>query len=84
MSRTSLLLLMESYAHCKKLKHFTDFHLLKRLAESLVLSRHDYCDSAYPPLPGYLLKRLQKTEYAAASFVYGRYVNDTGDILKLN
>ena len=23
-------------------------------------------------------------EFAAASFVFGRYVNDTGDILKLN
>ena len=29
-------------------------------------------------------KRLQKSEFAAASFVYGRYVNDIGDILKLN
>ena len=38
----------------------------------------------YSPLPGYLLKRLQKIEFAAASFVYGRYVNDIGDILKLN
>ena len=51
----------------QKLKHFTDFHLLQRLAESLVLSRLDYCDSVYSPLPGYLLKRLQKTEFAAAS-----------------
>ena len=68
----------------QKLKHFTDFHLLKRLAESLVLSRLNYYDSVYSPLPGYLLKRLQKTEFAAASFVYGRYVNDIGDILKLN
>ena len=68
----------------RKLKHFTDFHLRKRLADSLVLSRLDYCDSVYSPLPGYLLKRLQKIEFAAASFVYGRYVNDIGDILKLN
>ena len=65
-------------------KHFTDFRLRKRLAESLVLSRLDYCDSVYSPLPGYLLKRLQKIEFAASSFVYGRYVNDIGYILKLN
>ena len=77
------MLLMESCA-LRKLKHFTDFHLLKRLAESLVLSRLDYGDSVYLPLPGYLLKRLQKIEFAATSFVYGRYVNDIGDILKLN
>ena len=68
----------------RKLKHFTDFHLRKRLADSLVLSRLDYCDSVYSPLSGYLLKRLQEIEFAAASFVYGRYVNDIGDILKLN
>ena len=68
----------------QKLKHFTDFHLLKKLADSLALSRLDYCDSVYSTLPGYMLKRLQKTEFAAASFVYGRYVNDIGDILKLN
>jgi len=30
------------------------------------------------------MKRLQKIEFAAASFVYGRYVNNIGDILKLN
>ena len=59
-----------------KLKHFTYFHLSKRLANSLVLSRLDYCDSVCSPLPAYLLKRLQKIEFAAASFVYGRYVND--------
>ena len=56
----------------QKLKHFTDFHPRKRLADSLVLSRLDYCDSVYSPLPGYLLKRLQKIEFAATSFVYGR------------
>ena len=29
----------------RKLKHFTDLHLRKRIADSLVLSRLDYCDS---------------------------------------
>ena len=67
-----------------KLKHFTDFNLRKRLAELLMLSRLGYCDSVFSPLPQYLLKRLQKIEFAAASFVYGRYVNDIRDILKLN
>ena len=31
-----------------------------------------------------LAKMSSKIEFAAASFVYGRYVNDIGDILKLN
>ena len=73
-----------SYRVLRTLRYFTDLHLRKRLAESLLLSRLDYCDSDYSTLPGYLLKRLQKTEFAAANFVYGRYVNDIGDILKLN
>ena len=30
------------------------------------------------------MKRLQKIEFAAASFVYGIYINNIGDILKLN
>ena len=70
----------------RKLKHFTNFNLRKRLEELLVLSRHDYiyCDSVFSPLPQYLMKRLQKFEFAAASFVYGRYINKIGDILKLN
>lgn len=67
-----------------KLKHFTDFNLRKRLAELLVSSRLDYCDPVFSPQPRCLLKRLQKIEFAAASFVYGRYVNNIGDILKLN
>ena len=70
----------------RKLKHFTNFNLRKRLEELLELSRHDYiyCDSVFSPLPQYLMKRLQKIEFAAASFVYGRYINKIGDILKLN
>ena len=68
----------------RRLKHFTNFNLRKRLAQLLVLSRLDYCDSVFSPLPRYLMKRLQKIEFAAASFVYGRYVNNIGDILKLH
>ena len=47
----------------RKLKHFTDFNLRKRLAELLMLSRLDYCDSVFSPLPQYLLKQI---EFAAA------------------
>ena len=32
-----------------KLKHFTNLNLRKRLAELLVLSRLDYCDSIFSP-----------------------------------
>ena len=43
----------------RKLKHFTDFNLRKRLAELPVLSRLDYCDSVISPLPQYLLKQIE-------------------------
>ena len=66
----------------RKLKHFTNVNLRTRLAELLVLSRLDYCDSVFLPLPRYLMKRLKKIEFAATSFVYGRYVDNIGDILR--
>lgn len=56
----------------RKLKHFTVFSLRKRLAELLVLSRLDYCDSVFSPLLRYLLKCLQKIEFVAASFCLGQ------------
>ena len=35
------------------------------------------------PLPQHLLKRLQRIQFAAASFVTGRYVNSFESLLKL-
>ena len=67
----------------KKIKNFTDFKLRKQLAESLVLSKLNYCDTVFYPLPDFLLKRLQRLQFAAASFILGRYVNTTADLLKL-
>lgn len=66
----------------RKLKHFTELHPRKRLAESLVLSRLDYCDSVYSPLPGYFLKSPQNNKFEAASFVYGRCLNDIGSPIR--
>ena len=53
-----------------KLKYFTNFNLRKRLAELLVLSRLDYCDSVFSPLPRYLMKRPQKIEFAARQVLF--------------
>ena len=44
----------------RKIKNFADFRLKRQLAESLVLTKLDYCDGVFYPLPDYLLKRLQK------------------------
>ena len=51
--------------------------------ESLLLSKLDYCDTVYYPLPEFQLKRLQRVQLVAASFVLSRYVNDINDIVKI-
>ena len=67
----------------KKLKNVAPFRLRKQLAESLILSKIDYGDQVYTPLTMMLQKRLQRVQFAAASFVTGHYVKSTRDILKL-
>ena len=67
----------------RKIKNFTNYHLRKYLVESLVLSRLDFNDIIYYPITDCLLKRLQRIQFAAASFVFGRYVNNIDSILKL-
>ena len=67
----------------KTLKNFAGYRLRKHLVESLVLSKLDYCDTVYYPLPEFQLKRLQRVQLVAASFVLNRYVNDINDIVKI-
>ena len=45
----------------RKLQNITPFSVRKQLAENLMLSKLDYNDSVFTPLPVYLVKRLQKT-----------------------
>ena len=70
-------------ANLRKIKNFTTFTLRKHLAESLIISRLDFSDIVFYPLTEHLLKRLQRIQYSAASFVTGRYVNSIEPILKL-
>ena len=67
----------------RKLKNFAGYRLRKRLVESLVLSKLDYCDTVYYPLPEFQLKRLQRVQLVAASFVLSGNVNDISDIVKI-
>ena len=48
-----------------------------------MLSKLDYCDTVYYPLPEFQLKHLQRFQLEAASFVLSRYVNDINDIVKI-
>jgi hypothetical protein len=69
----------------RKIKNFTPFYLRKKLAEQLILSKMDYGDLIFNPLPDYLLSsRQQKIQFSAASFVTGKYVNSAETLLKLN
>ena len=63
----------------RKIKHFVDYKLRKQLVEALVLSKLDYNDVVFDPLPQYLIKRVQN---AAASFVIGHYAT-LEDTIKL-
>ena len=70
-------------ASLKKFKKMAPFNLRKQLAESLFLSKIDYGDIVYTPLTVAQHKRLQKVQFAAASFVTGNYVRDSKIILNL-
>ena len=59
----------------KSLKRFTPFTTRKCLAESLVLSRINYCYVVYGQMPNCLVKRLKRAQNCAAGYVVGRYAN---------
>ena len=65
-------------------KVFAHFNLRKYLAQALVLSKINYCEYCILTftLPDFLLKHLQRLQFAAASFARGRYVRDFS-LLKL-
>ena len=67
----------------KTFKRCTPFKVRKSLAESLVLSRINYCNVVYGQLPLYLLKRLQRVQNCAAGYVFGR-CGKIEDVIKLH
>ena len=67
----------------RKLKYLAKYELRKQLAETLILSKLDYADLVFYPLPQFLLRRLQRVQFAAASFVLGHYVKNFRDVLKI-
>ena len=66
----------------RKFRNLMPFKLKRQVAELLVLSKMDYADAIFRPLPLRLLKRLQKVQNAAASFVLGRYAKEK-DVITL-
>ena len=57
----------------RKLKNIAPYHTRKQLAETLILSKIDYCDSVDSVIPEYQMKRLQQIQNYFASFVLKRY-----------
>ena len=52
----------------RKLKYLAKYELSRQLAETLILSKPDYANLFLYPLPQFLLRHLQRVQFAAASF----------------
>ena len=66
----------------KKLKNLTLSHIKKQLAESVILSKIYHNIAVYHPLSAIQVKKLQRFQSAAASFVTNKYCR-LGDMLSL-
>ena len=66
----------------RKIKHFVDYKLRKHLVKALILSKLDYNEIVFDPLPQYLIKGLQQVQNVAADFVIGHYAT-LEDTIKL-
>ena len=71
-----------SLAVLRKLRSLAPFAIRKQLAESLILSKLDYCDVVINPIPEYQTKRLQRVQNACTAFVIGKYAR-TKDVTSL-
>ena len=61
--------------------YLAKYELRKQLAEILILSKLDYADLVFYLLPRFLLRRLQRVQFAATSFILGHYVKNFWDVL---
>ena len=69
----------------RKLKHLAKYELRKQLAETLILSKLDYADLVFYPLPQFLLRRLQRAlTICCCKFCTRSLCKTFGMYLKLN
>ena len=59
----------------KRFKRFTPFNVRKTLAESLVLSKINYCNTVFSQTPQYMRKKLQRVQTSAAGYVLRKYAH---------
>ena len=67
----------------RKLKYLAKYELRKQLAETLILSKLDYADLVFYPLPQFLPRRLQRVQFAATRLVLGHYIKNFRDVPKI-
>ena len=67
----------------KTFKLFIPWNVQKSLAESLILSRINYCIIAHSQIPKYIQNRLQHLYNCAAGYVIGKYAYKL-DVINLN
>lgn len=66
----------------RKLKNFSPYHIRKLLVESLILSKLNYCNVVFSPLPEYQTKHLQRVQNTCAGFVLTKFAG-LQDVRKL-
>ena len=79
-------LMKSSYSTLRALKRFerfTPFRVRKTLAETLILSKLNYCNAIYADIPKYMMKRLQRIQICTAGFVLRKFAK-IEDVLNLN
>ena len=59
----------------KQFQRFTPFNVRKTLAESLVLSKLNYCNTVYSQIPQYMKKKLQRIQNCAAGYVLRKFAH---------
>lgn len=67
----------------RKPKRHDKYELREQLAETLGFSKLDYADLVSYPLPQFLLCRFNRVQFAAASFVLGRYFKNFQDVFEI-
>ena len=72
-----------TYRVLQKFSRFTPMKVRKTLAETLILSKTNYCNVVYGQLSKYLINRLYRAQNRTAGYVYGRYAI-TLDVINLN
>ena len=62
----------------RKLKYLAKYELRKQLAETLILSKLDYADLVFYPLPQFLLRRLQVLYWVTMLRTFGMFLKSDG------